>query len=107
MKTAIALAAIIAALLAAPANAKKQQNSNAPIDFGAITCSEFLQDVSTASEDDAGALILWLDGYLSGVSGDTVLRFDGLEQFATNLVEHCSNRGRDRLIDAARKVGIQ
>ena len=104
--SAIALVAIVASLLASPVDAKKQQ-ANAPIDFSAIRCGEFLQDIANGSEDDAAAVFLWLDGYLSGVSGDTVLRFDSLEQFGLNLVEHCSENGRDRLIDAAREVGIQ
>jgi len=105
--SAIALVAVIAALLAAPVDAKKKQAGNEPIDFGAISCNQFLQDIASGSEEDAAGVFLWLDGYLSGVSGDTVLRFDSLEQFGLNLVDHCSKRGRDRLIDAARKVGIQ
>lgn len=64
-------------------------------------------DLGEASEEDAAAVLPWLDGNLSGVSGDTALRFDGPEYFANNLAEHCNRRGRDRLLDAARKVGIQ
>ena len=101
------VASLISAALtvAAPAAAQRKQTQN--IDFGAISCQQFLEDVSNASEDDVGAIMLWLDGYLSGVSGDAVLRFGGLEQFGQNLVTHCANRGSDRLLDAARMVGIQ
>lgn len=77
------------------------------IDFSAITCEEFINDIGAASEDDVAAIMMWLDGYLSGVSGDTVLRFDAMESFGTSLVEHCAKNGKTRLLDAARKVGLQ
>lgn len=92
-------------MLAGATDAKRMQQQN--IDFGTITCQEFLQDVANSSEDDIGAVMLWIDGYLSGVSGDTELRFDGLEQFGTDLVERCQEHGKERLLDAARKVGIE
>lgn len=83
-----------------------QKRGMQDVDFGRITCGEFLSDIAGASEDDAAAVMLWLDGYLSGVSGDTVLRWRGLEAFAENLVQRCDRRPRERLLDAARKVGI-
>ena len=93
-----------ALLLPAPADALKQVQN---IDFSTINCQTFLADLANGSEDDAAAMMLWLDGYLSGVSGDTVLRFDGLGTFGENLVEHCASNGNDRLLDAARKVGLE
>jgi acid stress chaperone HdeB len=95
----------IAVVAAAPAMAAKQKKS-ADVDFGSVTCAAFIKDLSTSSEQDAGAIFLWLDGYLSGVSGDTVMRPDGMEQFVQALLDHCSKRGKDNLLDAARKVGI-
>jgi acid stress chaperone HdeB len=95
----------IAAMAATPVMAAKQQQSG-DVDFGSVTCAQFMQDLSTATEQDAGAIMLWLDGYLSGVSGDTVMRPAGMEQFVQALLDHCSKRGKDNLLDAARKVGI-
>jgi acid stress chaperone HdeB len=95
----------IAVLTATPAMAAKQQQSG-DVDLGSVTCAAFMKDLSTASEQDAGAIFLWLDGYLSGVSGDTVMRPAGMEQFVQALLDHCSKRGKDNLLDAARKVGI-
>jgi acid stress chaperone HdeB len=95
----------IAVLTATPAMAAKKQQSG-DVDFGRVTCAQFMQDLSTSSEEDAGAIFLWLDGYLSGVSGDTVMRPAGMENFVQALLDHCNKRGKDKLLDAARKVGI-
>ena len=100
----VSLLAGLTLTLAPAAEARKGQSQD--IDFGSYTCKAFLYDISDASEEDIAAVFLWLDGYLSGVSGDTVLRFNGLEAFSENLVERCSQRGNERLLDAARRVGI-
>lgn len=104
--TALFAGLMLALATSSPAWAKKSQAAE-NIDFSRISCQQFMNDLASSSEDDAAAILLWLDGYLSGVSGDTVLRFDGLEAFASNLTEYCSRRGKDRLLDAARKVGIE
>ncbi len=105
MRKLVATAVLGSAIAAAPAMAAKRQQSG-DVDFGSVTCKAFINDLSTASEQDAGAIFLWLDGYLSGVSGDTVMRPAGMEQFVDALLDHCSKRGKDNLLDAARKVGI-
>lgn len=72
----IAVVGLAASLLASPVLAKKTQMQN--IDFGEITCGEFLQELSTSSAEDAGVVLMWIDGYLSGVSGDTTLDWKDL-----------------------------
>ena len=106
MKIALSLLAGATLMLVA-ATADAQKSANMDIDFGAMSCQHFIHEVSTGSEDDIGALFLWLDGYLSGVSGDTVLSFTGLEALAGSLVEYCQHNGRVSLLDAARYVGIE
>ena len=98
------LLAALALTLAPAAEARKGQIQD--IDFGAITCKAFLNDLSTASEEDAGAIFLWLDGYLSGVSGDTSLDWKDLEKFSTNLVAYCGKKPDEKVLDAAEAVGI-
>ncbi len=105
MKNLLLGALLASAMLSAPIEAKKSALGD--IDFGQISCTDFLSDVETASEDDIGAVLIWLDGYLSGLTGDTVMRPDGLEAFAENLVLRCQRRGREPLLDAARAVGIE
>lgn len=77
------------------------------IDFGAMTCKGFLTLAETSSQEDVGAIMLWLDGYSSGVSGDKVLNWKNYEAFATNLETFCTTNGRVRIIDAAKKVGTK
>jgi len=84
--------------------AKKTQTKN--IDFGAISCSEFLQELSQSSSEDAGVVLMWIDGYLSGVSGDTMLDWKDLEKFSANLVTNCGNKPNEKVLNAAEAVGI-
>ena len=84
--------------------AKKTQIQN--IDFGAITCGEFMQEIAQGSSEDAGIVLMWIDGYLSGVSGDTTLHWKNLEKFSTDLVEYCGNKPRAKVLEAAEAVGI-
>ncbi len=101
------LGALLCALcLASPAHAGKRAN-HANIDFGRITCGEFLEDVVRISDDDAAAVLLWIDGYLSGVSGDTTLNWATLEDYTEDLVDFCVDHPRRKLLDAAREVGIR
>lgn len=97
---------LCALCLALPAQAAKQ-SKHENIDFSRISCGEFINDIVRVSDDDAGAVMLWIDGYLSGISGDTVLNWQGMEDYTEKLVEYCLGNKRAKLLDAARKVGIQ
>ncbi|MBF0161062.1 MAG: hypothetical protein HQL88_02135 [Magnetococcales bacterium] len=93
-------------LVALPGHARKQ-SKHQNIDFGAYTCRAFLEEVAQSSEEDVGVVMMWIDGYLSGVSGDTVLNWREFEQFSERLVEYCARHGDAQLLDAARRKGIQ
>jgi acid stress chaperone HdeB len=106
MKCSFVLAALCCSslLLSMPVYAKKPATQN--IDFGAITCSEFMKELSQGSAEDAGVVLMWIDGYLSGVSGDTVLKWSDLEKFSANLMTHCGKKPDDKVLEAAKAVGI-
>ncbi|KHK01918.1 HdeA/HdeB family chaperone [Desulfovibrio sp. TomC] len=97
--------AVLALALAGPALAKKQQQPQ-NIDFGAVTCKEFVMEIADADEDSAGIILMWLDGYLSGVSGDTKLNWKTLETFSGALMEACAKKPGQKVLDVAREVGI-
>jgi len=98
--TAILLLAAIG-----PALAKKQQQPQ-NIDFGAISCKEFILEIADADEESAGIILMWLDGYLSGVSGDTTLHWKNLESFSGALMDACAKKPGKKVLDVAREVGI-
>ncbi|MBF0438534.1 MAG: hypothetical protein HQL93_05365 [Magnetococcales bacterium] len=77
------------------------------MDFGSYTCEEFLQEVATSNREDIGAILLWLDGYLSGVTGDTVLNWKNFESFAESLADRCNERRGEKLLRAVRKTGAK
>ena len=107
MKRSFAVAALCLAaslLISGPAIAKKAQMQN--IDLGTITCGSFLKELSTSTADDAGVILMWIDGYLSGVSGDTLLNWKDLEKFSTNLAAYCGEKPTAKVLDAAEAVGI-
>lgn len=91
-------------LMSMPALAKKTGAQN--INFGEITCGEFMKEISQGSAEDAGVVLMWIDGYLSGVSGDTVLKWNDLEKFSTSLVAYCGKKPGEKVLDAAEAVGI-
>lgn len=106
MKHAIAMIFSLTILAAGPAVAQKRASSD-DIDFATVSCGQFLRDVDSGTEEDLTAVLLWLDGYLSGVTGDTLLSFGGLEAFAEDLITLCRQYPRGALIEAARRVGIE
>lgn len=102
MKKLFAVGVVCGALMAAPALAAQDEN----IDFGSATCGELLSAADTAGADDMAGMMLWLDGYLSGVSGDTVLNWSNLSTFVDQLGSYCQSHKSAKLLDAARKVGL-
>ena len=96
---------LLVLFFACPALAKKRQTQN--IKFGAITCEEFIQDVAASDEGSIAAILMWLDGYLSGVSGDTRLNWDNLEGFSTKLMNGCAKKPKSKVLDIAKAVGIK
>jgi acid stress chaperone HdeB len=98
-------AAILLLAATGPALAKKQQQPQ-NIDFGAISCKDFVLEIADADEESAGIILMWLDGYLSGVSGDTTLNWKTLESFSGALMDACAKKPGKKVLDVAKDVGI-
>ena len=58
-------------------------------------------------EESAGYVMMWLDGYLSGITNDTLLHWEGLEEFGTKLADFCQKNPHSGLLDSAKAVGIK
>jgi acid stress chaperone HdeB len=94
-----ALIALAAALFLPAAQA-------ATVDLGKLTCNELLE---TAGEDEDAAsyIIIWIDGYLAGVTGDTRFNDVGVGQFTEKLVNACGRSPDAKVLDIAKSVGIE
>lgn len=106
MKQMTIFALCLALFAAAPAFAGKK-NQDKPIDMGAYTCEKFLKEAAEADAESVGMILMWIDGYLSGVSGDTELDFKEFGIFSENLAKYCSTHGEANLLEAAKKKGIE
>lgn len=102
MKKSIVVVATLAStlLFSSATFAKKEQEVK--FDMKEMTCKELI----TMDEDSAGVMLMWLDGYLSGITGDTT--FDGKEfgSFAGSLGEFCAKNPDSKVLDASKKLGV-
>lgn len=90
-----------------PAHAKKQSQDSGNIDFGSYTCGQFLKEAATGDEEDIGVVLMWIDGYLSGISGDTVWKPADFTHFSERLANYCASHPNVKLLEAAKSKGIQ
>jgi len=105
MKRSLLFGLVLMCLMAVPVAAKKNaQPQN--IDFGSYTCKEFLEEVAGADAESTGFILMWLDGYLSGVSGDNVLNWKNMDAFTDKFLNYCTANPKANMLAAAKKVGI-
>lgn len=107
IKKSIALVLVALSLMTISSADAAKKSSPANINFGSFSCADFMSAVNSGSEDDIAAMLIWLDGYLSGVSGDAELNWENFEAFSENIGTYCASNGRANLLSAAKKVGIQ
>lgn len=102
MKKLFVMIIAVAATLTFSSGAFAKKEQNVTFDMKELTC----KDLISFDEDTAGIMLMWIDGYLSGVTGDT--RFDGkqFESFAGSLGEHCAKNPNSTVLDASHKLGI-
>ncbi|MBF0226698.1 MAG: hypothetical protein HQK76_14690 [Desulfobacterales bacterium] len=74
------------------------------VDMSQLTCSDLLK---IEDEDEAANLIVWLDGYLSGLTGDPKIDENALEQFVEELIKFAQKNPDVKLLKAAEMVGTE
>ena len=99
MKKLIVIIAVLA--FSSTAFAKKEQNVK--FDMKDTTCKELIE----ADEDSAGVILMWLDGYLSGITGDTKFDSNEFGSFAGSLGEFCAKNPTAKVLEASQKLGVQ
>ncbi len=70
------------------------------IDLSAWTCKQFM----TASKEDVGVILAWLDGYYKEEDEPPVIDTAELVANAKKLGEYCAAHPSDYLIDATDKL---
>ncbi len=95
MKLKFLLPAILAAFVALAPSAHAED-----IDMGKITCKEFM----SSTQNEMTMLIFWIDGYLSGVSDNTMLTDAWLEELGDHLGSYCSKNGKHTIMQAIEAI---
>ncbi len=83
------------------------QEDDGTIDVKDMSCGNLVELAQEeGNEEGLGLVVFWIDGYLSGVSGDTRVNFDALANFAEGLATFCAANPETDIISAARQVGL-
>lgn len=100
MKKVLLLFGLLSTLfIAFPANAER-------INLDQLSCG-MLDEIARSDENAAAVLIIWIDGYLSGITGDTSFDDAYLEQFTNNLGEACAKSPEAMVLSVAKIIGVQ
>ncbi len=65
-------------------------------DFAKITCKDFVN----ASEEQMGMMLMWIDGYMSGKSDNTIINDAWLEKLGMHMARYCTANGGNSIIQA-------
>jgi acid stress chaperone HdeB len=90
----------LASLLIAGATACGGPAMAEDIDLTAWTCKQFM----SASKEDVGVILAWLDGYYKEEDDPPVIDTVELVAHAKKLGEYCAAHPNDALIDATDKL---
>ena len=68
-------------------------------DVAKITCKDFLADKQNIS-----MMVMWIDGYMSGKSGNTSISDQWMEKLGTHLGTYCAKNPAKTIMDAIEAV---
>ncbi|MCU0830477.1 MAG: HdeA family protein [Rhizobiaceae bacterium] len=92
---ALRISAAVAALLTLSAAAARAES----IDMSTITCEQLL----AGTGDDAGNLLIWVDGWLAGQADETMLDAETLGAQVEGIINICSENGAMSVLNAAKQ----
>ena len=99
----IRLAAILtlALVMAMPVGAQAAKKEvKQQVDMSKYTCGELLSE----SEDDMGVVLIWIDGYLSGKTGDMTVDLEFISKLAEGVGGACASNKKARVMDVVEKL---
>ena len=87
----LAAAALAACLLVAPVSAQAED-----VDMGKITCKE----LTSSPQDQIGMMLMWIDGYMSAQSENTVMSDAWMTKLANYLKDTCKKNPGQTIMTA-------
>jgi acid stress chaperone HdeB len=79
---------------------EKAVKKDEKVDMASYTCADLLAE----KEDDVGMILLWVDGYLSGKTGDTVINMKFVGELAESVGTKCAEKGEAKLLDVVKDL---
>ncbi len=95
MKFKFLLPAFLAAFMAFAPSIQAEET-----DMAKIPCKEF----AASSQNDMTMLVFWIDGYLSGISDNTVLSEEYITELTTHMVNYCTKNGSHTIMQAIEAI---
>lgn len=71
-------------------------------DMAQLTCKDFLAD-----KEGIAAMLMWIDGYLSGKSDDTVISSQWIEKLGMHLGTFCGANPNKTLMQAIEAMPVE
>lgn len=68
-------------------------------DVAKIPCKDFLADKA-----NMGMMVMWIDGYMSGKSGNTSISDEWMQKLGTHLGTYCAKNPGKTIMDAIEAV---
>ncbi len=65
-------------------------------DLAKVACKDFL----AMPQDKIGLMLMWIDGYLSGKSDDTVINEEWMKELGTHVATFCAKESNKTIMDA-------
>lgn len=95
-------------LTAARADERYAIEKHPDIDLSGFTCGQFLDGINNQSDNaKMHDLVMWLEGYLGGISGNTTLRWQDLLDYKKDLLSFCDKNPTLGLLEAARRAAVE
>ena len=67
-----------------------------PVDMSKLSCKEFL----SADQSKIGMMLMWIDGYMSGKSDNTMMDNAWMEKLGTHMGKYCASNPQKTIMDA-------
>ncbi len=92
MKKLILASMAAAMFLSAPIVASAEE----PVDMSKLSCEDFLK----GDESKIGMMLMWIDGYMSGKSDNTMMDNAWMQKLGTHMGKYCASNPKKTIMDA-------